>query len=97
MGRLLCPRVSGSLGSVPAMPQQQRPAVRWAYMQQRLQMLQSCGTVLLYVTAYKIHLRKSVLGMLGVTSAVPVKWLASFWEQFYIFHMLALKSGHEAA
>lgn len=38
-----------------------------------------------------------VLGMLGVTSAVPVQRLASFREQIYIFHMLVPKSGREAA
>lgn len=40
-----------------------------------------CMVDLNEVTAYKIHFRKPVfvLGMLGITSAVPVKWLASFW------------------
>lgn len=35
--------------------------------------------------------------MLGVTSVVPLKWLALSWEQFCIFHTLAFKSVHEAA
>lgn len=58
-----------------------------------------CTVDLNEVTAYKIYLRKPVfvLRMLGVTSVVPVKRLASFWKQFYIFHTLAPESGHEAA